>query len=256
MSPIHPWLKDFLDEKAGKYNTPAFIETDPVSIPHRYNTKGDIEISGFLTSLISWGNRTMILRNASKLMEMLDNSPDDFVLNSTDSEIESLGKFVHRTFGHDDMIFFLKALKYVYKNYGGLETIFRLNSTNESTQPGIHALNKFFFELPHLRKTERHLPDPAKGSAAKRTNMFLRWMVRKDNNGVDFGIWNSIPASILSCPLDVHSGNIARKLQLLKRKTNDYRALAELDNSLRELDPTDPVKYDFALFGLGVFEKF
>lgn len=256
MSPIQSWLKDFLDEKAWKYNTSAFIETDPVSIPHRYNTKGDIEISGFLTSLISWGNRTMILRNASKLMEMLDNSPDDFVLNSTDSEIESLGKFVHRTFGHDDMIFFLKALKYVYKNYGGLETIFRLNSTNESTQPGIHALNKFFFELPHLRKTERHLPDPAKGSAAKRTNMFLRWMVRKDNNGVDFGIWNSIPASILSCPLDVHSGNIARKLQLLKRKTNDYRAVAELDNSLRELDPTDPVKYDFALFGLGVFEKF
>lgn len=256
MNLIQPWLKDFLEEKAEKYNTPVFIETDPISIPHRYSSKGDIEISGFLTSIISWGNRKMILRNASKLMTMLDDSPNDFILNSTDSEIENLGKFVHRTFGQPDMVYSLKALKNIYTNHGGLEAIISSNSINDSTQPAIHELHRIFFELPHHRKTERHLPDPAKGSAAKRTNMFLRWMVRHDNKGVDFGIWRSIPPSILSCPLDVHSGNIARKLQLLKRKINDNRAVSELDGALRELDSEDPVKYDFALFGLGIFEKF
>ena len=249
-------LKEYLDEKADLYNCPAFIELDPISIPHLFTKKEDIEISGFLAATIAWGNRKMILRNANRIVGLLDRSPYDFIMNSEERDLEQIHGFVHRTFNSDDLIYFIRALKHIYRNKGGLEKIFNRYKTADSLQPAIHELRNLFFELPHSRRTERHISDPLKGSAAKKINMYLRWMVRKDNRGVDFGLWKSIPPSILSCPLDVHSGNIARKLGMITRKQNDSRAVSELDKILRRFDKNDPVKYDFALFGLGVFENF
>lgn len=249
-------IKIFLDEKVEQYNTPCFIETDPVQIPHAFNHKEDIEIAGFLTATISWGNRKSILKNAKRLMHLMGDAPADFVLNASSKDLETLEGFVHRTFNATDLKCFVLALRHIYKNHGGLERIFTEHSTSLSTQPAIHIFRKLFFEVPHFRRTEKHVSDPFKNSAAKRINMFLRWMVRKDFAGVDFGIWKGIPPSSLSCPLDVHSGKVARKLGLLHRMQNDAKAVQELDLNLRKLDPLDPVKYDFALFGLGVFEKF
>lgn len=249
-------LKEFLDEKVELYNRPAFIELDPISIPHRYTDKGDIEIAGFLAATIAWGNRKMILKSSARMMEILEDSPYEFIVNSSDCELDQAVRFVHRTFNLVDLAYFLKALRHIYRDRGGLETIFETHKTSGSLQPAIHELHKIFFELPHEKRTERHVSDPFKGSAAKKINMYLRWMIRKDNKGVDFGLWDSISPSILSCPLDIHSGNIARKLGILKRKQNDAKAVAELDNALRGFDPEDPVKYDFALFGLGAIEKF
>ena len=249
-------LKSFLDFKAEQYNTPEFIATDPVQIPHQFSKKEDIEIAGFLTATIAWGNRKSILKNANRLMEMLDRSPYDFILNHSESDLENLSGFVHRTFNETDLIYFISALKNIYKNHGGIENVFTENAEKKSLQPAIHEFKKVFFEIPHPSRTQKHVSDPLKNSAAKRINMYLRWMVRNDMAGVDFGLWEKLNASQLSCPLDVHSGNVARKLKLLKRKANDAKALAELDTSLRKLDASDPVKYDFALFGLGVFEKY
>ncbi len=245
-------LKEFLDDKVNKYNNINFIESDPISIPHSFSLKEDIEISGFLAATISWGNRTMIVRNAKRMMELMDNSPYDFILNHQNNDLGKVKGFVHRTFNSDDFVYFIKALQLIYKEKNGLEGIFNKYRTIYSLQPAIHNLKNIFFELPHSYRTEKHISDPLKGSAAKKINMYLRWMVRKDNRGVDFGLWQSIPPSILSCPLDVHSGNVARKLGLITRNQNDSRAVSELDTYLRELDFDDPVKYDFALFGLGV----
>ncbi|OFY66864.1 MAG: TIGR02757 family protein [Bacteroidetes bacterium RBG_13_42_15] len=249
-------LKEFLDDKAEHYNNIAFIEHDPISIPHLFTRKEDIEISGFLAATIAWGNRKAIIRSAHQMMALLDNSPFDFVMDSNIKDLKRMNGFVHRTFNSEDLIYFLQALKHIYRNRGGLENIFNEYKTEISLQPAIHRLNTIFFELPHNHRTERHISDPCKGSAAKKINMFLRWMVRKDNNGVDFGIWKTISPSILSCPLDVHSGNVARKLGLITRKQNDFKAVSELDIVLRNLDKDDPVRYDFALFGLGVSEGF
>ncbi|CAM3523413.1 TIGR02757 family protein [Aequorivita lipolytica] len=249
-------LKSFLDEKASFYNNPNFIETDPIQIPHIFSVKEDIEISGFLVATIAWGNRKSIINNGNKLMELMGNSPYDFVMNFSEKDSKQFLNFVHRTFNSDDLNYFIKSLQNIYKNHGGLEKVFDQYSESNSMQPAIHYFKKTFFELPHLPRTQKHVSDPLKNSAAKRINMFLRWMVRNDNAGVDFGIWKSISPSKLSCPLDVHSGNVARKLKLLKRKQNDGKALVVLDESLREMDSDDPVKYDFALFGLGAFERF
>ncbi|MEW5675916.1 TIGR02757 family protein [Flavobacterium enshiense] len=249
-------LKSFLDEKVELYNNPNFIESDPIQIPHAYSLKEDIEIAGFLASVIAWGNRKMIIKNAQKKMELMGNSPYDFVMSHKAKDLERLENFVHRTFNGQDFIGFIKSLQNIYINHGGLEAAFALHQEEVSMQKSISEFKKTFFEINHLSRTEKHLPDPMGGSAAKRINMYLRWMCRKDSNGVDFGIWKSIPPSKLSCPLDVHSGNVARKLELLIRKQNDAKALAELDSNLRRLDSNDPVKYDFALFGLGVFENF
>jgi uncharacterized protein (TIGR02757 family) len=249
-------LKEFLDEKVELYNRPAFIESDPISIPHQYSKKQDIEIAGFLAATIAWGNRKMILRNANRMMELLDHSPYEFIMNSTDDEIEMIERFVHRTFNSTDLIYFLKALQNIYKQKGGIEAIFSAHQNSDSLLPAIHEFHRIFFELSHEKRTERHVSDPFKGSAAKKLNMYLRWMIRNDNKGVDFGLWKSISPSILSCPLDIHSGNVARKLGLLARKQNDAQAVTELDANLRKMDNIDPVKYDFALFGLGVFEGF
>jgi len=249
-------LKDFLDEKVNLYNHPKFIESDPIQIPHQFSRKEDIEIAGFLTATIAWGNRKSIIKNANQMMDLLDHSPFEFITQHKASDLEKLTPFVHRTFNGSDFMQFIKSLNYIYKNHHGLESVFAKHAEKDSLQNSIHQFKKVFFEQPHLERTQKHISDPFKNSAAKRINMFLRWMVRNDNNGVDFGVWQSINSSQLSCPLDVHSGNVARKLGLLKRKQNDGKALAELDSALRKLDASDPVKYDFALFGLGVFEDF
>ncbi|MGB0789552.1 MAG: TIGR02757 family protein, partial [Marinirhabdus sp.] len=248
-------LKDFLDEKAAAYNRPTFIAADPIQVPHRFNQKEDIEIAAFLTAAIAWGNRKGIIKNAASIMERMGNSPFDFVVHFTEKKhAGALSGFVHRTFNSGDLIYFVKALQFIYKNEGGLEAIFNKHKTETSLQPAISVLKQVFFSLPHLPRTQKHLGDPLKNSAAKRTNMFLRWMVRKDNNGVDFGIWETLPPRLLSCPLDVHTGNVARKLNLITRKQNDAKTLAQLDAALRAMDAEDPVKYDFALFGLGACE--
>jgi len=249
-------LKDFLEEKVALYNRPQFIESDPVSIPHLFERKEDIELAGFLAATIAWGNRKMIVQNANRIMAMMGNSPYDFIMHHDDRQLERLEGFVHRTFNQTDLFYFIKALRNIYLTKGGLETVFAAAVTETSTQPAIAHFKTEFFSLSAPQRTHKHVSDPAKGSAAKRINMFLRWMVRNDGCGVDFGIWKSILPSQLSCPLDVHSGNVARKLGLLTRSQNDARAVEELDISLRMMDREDPVKYDFALFGLGVFEKF
>lgn len=248
-------LKEFLDFKYELYNQPSFIETDPVSIPHLFTKKEDIEISGFLTATIAWGNRKSIIKNAHRMMELIGNSPYDFIINHKEHHLKKAEDFVHRTFNSIDFLYFIEALKHVYLKYGGIENVFNKYKTSDSLQPAIHQFKNIFFELPHLKRTRKHLSDPLSGSAAKRINMFLRWMIRKDNKGVDFGIWNSISPSILSIPLDVHSGNTARKLGLLTRKQDDYKAVEELTNNLRLFDLNDPIKYDFALFGLGVMKS-
>ena len=249
-------LKSFLDEKVILYNNPNFIESDPIQIPHLFSLKEDIEIAGFLSATIAWGNRRMIIQNSHKMMQLMGNSPYNFVMSHNENQLELLDKFVHRTFNGQDFIQFIKSLKNIYTNHNGLEAVFAKNATKYSMQKSISEFKKIFFEKHHLPRTEKHVSDPINGSAAKRINMFLRWMVRQDTHGVDFGLWKTISTSSLSCPLDVHSGNVARKLELLLRKQNDAKALCELDNNLRLLDANDPAKYDFALFGVGVFEKF
>jgi len=247
-------LKEFLDEKVLLYNNPSFIVDDPVQIPHLYTQKEDIEIAGFLSATIAWGNRKMIIKNAHKMMELMGNSPYDFVMSHNEDHLDALEGFVHRTFNSIDFTTFIQALQHIYLNHGGLEAVF-----SDSSLPLQERISKFktiFFEIQHQSRTQKHISDPLKGSAAKRINMYLRWMVRNDNAGVDFGLWKGVSPSELSCPLDVHSGNMARKLGILKRTQNDAKALLELDTALRKLDPVDPVKYDFALFGLGAIEKF
>jgi uncharacterized protein (TIGR02757 family) len=244
-----------LDYKFDEYNRQSFIESDPISIPHRYTRKEDIEIASFLTATISWGNRKAILKSANYLMDCFGESPYDYILESRDDQIDRISNFYYRTFNNSDLSYFIKALRNIYKNHNGLENIFTVNA-RENLHESISRFRSTFFELEHLERTRKHVSDPLSGSAAKRLHMMLRWLVRRDKNGVDFGIWKGISPSKLSIPLDVHSGNTARKLGLLARKQNDAKAVQELDKVLRLFDPLDPVKYDFALFGLGVFENF
>lgn len=247
-------LKEFLDEKSELYNHPDFILNDPIQIPHLYTQKEDIEIAAFLSATIAWGNRTMIIKNAKRMMDLMGNSPYDFILNHEEHHLDNLDSFVHRTFNAEDFKGFITGLNHIYTNHQGLEKLF--SNSSIPLQERISDFKKVFFEANQLTRTHKHISDPRKGSAAKRLNMFLRWMVRNDNKGVDFGIWKSITPAELSCPLDVHSGNVARKLGILHRKQNDAKALAELDTALRSFDPIDPTRYDFALFGLGAIEKF
>lgn len=249
-------LKDFLEYKVNQYNNLDFIENDPIGVPHRYSLKQDIEISGFLVSIISWGNRKAIVKNGHRMMDLLGNSPYDFVMSHKNVDLKRLEGFVHRTFNRIDFVHFIKALRHIYEYKGGIEKIFFEHATADSLQPAIHHFKTIIYGIRHPARTTKHVPDPMNGSAAKKINMYLRWMIRKDNKGVDLGIWKTISQSKLSCPLDVHSGNVARKLGLLIRKQNDSKAVAQLDRSLRLLDKNDPAKYDFALFGLGIFERF
>ena len=249
-------LKDFLDEKVEEFNRPVFIETDPIQVPKLFSEKENIEIAGFLTATISWGNRPAIIKNAMRLMAMLDNQPHDFILNASDAEIDRLQHFVHRTFNGNDCIYFIQALRNIYKNHGGLQTVFENGfQQDKDIKSALAHFYQIFFKLDGER-TRKHISNVQTGASAKRLNMYLRWLVRDDKKGVDFGLWQGIPKSELMLPLDVHTGNVGRKLGLLQRKSSDWKAVEELTASLRRFDKNDPVKYDFALFGLGVFEKF
>lgn len=248
-------LYQLLENKCRLYNNREFINTDPVSIPHGFSRKEDVEISGFLTALISWGNRKAILKSASLLMDLFEGEPFRFITTAPVSDFRRFEKFVYRTFNGDDLLFLTYALRDIYLERGGLETVANISyGETGCIKEVITGIRDALLKTAHLQRSEKHLANPNRGSAAKRINMFLRWMVRKDNNGVDFGIWEQIPASALMCPLDVHSGNVARKLGLLSRKQNDWKAVEALTESLRGFDRRDPVKYDFALFGMGVFE--
>lgn len=251
-------VAELLRAKAELYEHPDFIATDPIQIPHRFTKKEDIEISAFLTADISWGQRITIIKNARRLVELMDHAPHDFLMGAGDADFRPFTSFVHRTFNGDDCLAFLHALQRIYRHEGGLEQAIAKAFASEPEQSGMgwHAFKKAFFSGPHLPRSRKHLPDPMQGSAAKRMNMFLRWMVRSGNGGVDFGLWKSIHPSQLYIPLDVHTGRVARKLGLLERKQDDWRAVVELTQTLRTIAPEDPVSLDFALFGLGAFEKF
>jgi uncharacterized protein (TIGR02757 family) len=256
MNLTHQQLFDLLEEKATFYNNPEFIEKDPVSIPHLFTKKEDIEIAGFLAATLAWGQRVTIINKGLELMDRLDYSPHNFVMNASEKEIGSLSSFVHRTFQGEDCMSFILALQKIYLNYGGLEEVFTSGyKVNNTIKGSITRFREVFFLTEHLQRTRKHVPDPLKGSAAKRINMYLRWMVRRDEKGVDFGIWKSIKTCDLLCPLDLHSGKVARNLGLLDRKNDDWQSVEELTANLRKFDPIDPVKYDFALFGTGVNEK-
>lgn len=250
-------LKDFLDFKYDFYNRSGFIETDPISIPHQFNIKEDIEISAFLTATISWGQRKAIISNARKLLNLMGNSPYSFIMEADEQDLEEASKFVHRTFNNEDTFYFLSSLQHIYRNKGGLQMIFETAfHESKDVKHTLTIFRKEFLEPMGITRTAKHVSDVEKGSSGKRLNMFLRWMVRNDHRGVDFGIWNGIPASALYLPLDLHTGNVSRKLGLLLRKQDDWKAVEEVTSRLLMFDPCDPVKYDFALFGLGVFEKF
>jgi uncharacterized protein (TIGR02757 family) len=248
-------LRNFLEKKYRYYCVSGFIDTDPVQIPHLFRRKEDIEISGFLTAIIAWGQRKSIIAGARRLMIMMDNAPYDFVMHAGAKELEKPAAFVYRTFQPDDCLFFISSLRNIYNRHGGLQKVFEEGySATGSVFGAIACFRNIFFEIPHLQRSGKHVSNVEAGAAAKRINMFLRWMVRKDDE-IDFGLWKNIPAKALMIPLDVHTGNTSRRLGLLTRKANDRKAVEELTANLRLFDPEDPVKYDFALFGLGVFEK-
>ncbi|TWP26645.1 TIGR02757 family protein [Apibacter muscae] len=249
-------LKLFLDEKFEEYNHHRFIETDPIQIPHQFTSKEDIEIIGFLIATIAWGNRKSILKSSEKMVNYLEGEPYNFILNHTENDLKKIEGCVHRTFNSEDLIYFIKSLQNIYKNRGGLEKIFSTHKNESNTFYAIERFRKVFFEILPLQRTQKHVSSPLKNSSSKRINMYLRWMVRKDNKGVDFGLWQSISPSQLMCPLDIHSGNTARTLKLLNRNQNDWKSVVELTNNLKKFDKDDPVKYDYSLFGLGVFENF
>jgi uncharacterized protein (TIGR02757 family) len=251
-------VAQLLREKAAQYNHPDFIASDPIQIPRAFSKKEDIEIAGFLAAVIAWGQRVTIINNAQRLMDFMGHEPHRFVTSFSDHDLKPFGKFVHRTFNGDDAITFMHALRRVYCELGGLEALLQTSFAGDQQLPGSgwHRFKETFFDLPHLPRSRKHLPDPMKGSAAKRMNMYLRWMVRRDLKGVDFGIWQSMQPSQLYVPLDVHTSRVARKLGLLTRKQDDWKAVVELTGALRKIEPEDPVKLDFALFGMGVFEKF
>ncbi|MBW8326090.1 MAG: TIGR02757 family protein [Prolixibacteraceae bacterium] len=250
-------IQSFLNQKVLSFNHTSFIETDPIQVPALFTTKENIEIAGFLAATLAWGQRPTIIRNARWLIAHMGNNPIEFLQRETEDNWIVFTDFKHRTFNGTDCIYFLKALRNIYQNHGGLEQVFTEGYLIDRTVfSALVHFRKIFFELEHEHRTEKHVSDVEKGAAAKRLNMFLRWMVRTDGSGVDFGLWKRIPASALMLPLDVHTGNVARKLGLLTRTQNDWRAVEEITARLREFDPMDPIKYDFALFGLGVFEKF
>ena len=243
-----------LDEAVDRYNRPNFIENDPITIPHSFSKLQDIEIMGFWTAMLAWGQRVTIIRNARRLIEWMDYSPHQFILQHSDEDLRPFTQFVHRTFNATDALYFIHFFKKWYSSHSSLEEAFQLS---ENSQEGIKSSliefhNTFFNDDSAPHRTKKHVATPLSGSSCKRLNMFLRWMVRKDDKGVDFGLWNSISPADLICPLDIHVGRVARHLGILERKQNDWKAAIELTEALRTLDPTDPVKYDFALFGLGL----
>jgi uncharacterized protein (TIGR02757 family) len=252
-------LRAFLDRKVEEYNRPSFIEDDPISIPHGYTRKQDIEIAGFFAAIFSWGNRKTIIQKSRELMQLMDNAPYDFIAHHKDTDLKRLLHFKHRTFNTTDLLYFITFLRHHYGRFGSLEDAFlgSFRSPQPEIQSALSSFHEYFFSLGEVpARTRKHIATPAKNSSCKRLNMFLRWMVRNDDKGVDFGIWKGIPPHRLVCPLDVHVARVARRFGLLSRDQTDWQAAMELTVALRPLDKADPVKYDFALFGLGVMERF
>ena len=252
-------LKDFLDGKVLEYNRPEFIEEDPISIPHRFSNKQDIEIAALFAATFAWGQRKTIIAKCSELLRLMDDDPHNFVLNHTDADLKHLQNFKHRTFNGTDTLYFVHFLNRFYRSNDSLELAFvgpgeQTSSQVEDCLRRFHYT--FFDDADSPRRTRKHVSTPERNSACKRLNMFLRWMVRSDEAGVDFGIWKRLDPGQLICPCDVHVGRVARSLGLLSRKQTDWNAAMELTSHLRGFDPSDPVKYDFALFGLGVIEGF
>lgn len=244
-------LREYLDEQVAHFNQPNFIPNDPISVPHQFDKKQDIEIAGFMAAVFSWGNRQTIINKSNEWLSLMDNVPHEFLLNHQESDLKRFLTFKHRTFQPSDALYFIEFLSHHYRENDSLESAF--HSDQQGMEQRLINFNSRFFSLEYApARTRKHVPSPDRKSTCKRLNMFLRWMVRKDENGVDFGLWRSISPSELLCPIDVHVSSIARKLGLLKRSQNDWLAVTELTENLRKFDPNDPVKYDFALFGLGV----
>ena len=256
-------LKEFLDSKVDQYNRPSFIKDDPVCVPHLFTKKQDIEIAGFFAAIFAWGNRTTIISKSKELMQLMEMQPYEFCLNHELAGLKRISEFKHRTFNTTDLLYFVEFFKYHYNKYQSLEDAFLMNISEAFSREGglveaaLIGFHNYFFSLVHIpARTKKHIATPQKKSNCKRLNMFLRWMVRKDDRRVDFGIWNNIKPAELICPIDLHVARVARRLNLLNRKNVDWQAALELTKYLRTFDPLDPVKYDFALFGLGVIERF
>ena len=256
---INKKLKDFLNKKVDEYNQPFFIGPDPICIPHLFTKKQDIEIAGFFAAIFAWGNRTTIINKSKELMQLMENAPHEFCLHHSEADLKNLLHFKHRTFNPTDLLYFIDFFQHHYKNHTSLETAFTygLEKNDATIENGLNGFYNYFFSLENVpKRTLKHIASPAKKASCKRLNMYLRWMVRNDNNGVDFGIWKSISPSQLIIPLDLHVGRVARHFGLLKRKPTDWLAAIELTEAMKTLDKNDPAKYDFALFALGVLEKF
>lgn len=250
-------LKDFLDRKADQYNQPGFIENDPISIPHLFTKKQDIEISALFAAVLAWGQRITIIKSSHDLLSRMDQSPLDFILHHRPKDLRRLDTFKHRTFNSTDLLYFVAFLHSYYGTHDSLEDLFLVNRSDETVEKGLINFHNQFFSLADFpARTRKHISTPERKSAGKRINMYLRWMVRDDGRGVDFGLWKRISPSQLVCPCDLHVERVARKLKLIKRKPMNWQTALELTARLRKFDPLDPVKYDFALFGLGIEEKF
>jgi uncharacterized protein (TIGR02757 family) len=252
-----PDLKNFLDAKVDQFNRPGFIELDPISIPHQFRKKQDIEIAGLIAAVLAWGQRVTIINKTKDFLGRMDNSPLDFLLHHQSRDLKQFKNYKHRTFNEVDALYFIEFLSQYYRKNESLETAFGISPADEHVGNGLENFHRLFFSLDNFPpRTKKHISTPGRKSACKRMAMYLRWMVRNDKKGVDFGIWSTISPSQLICPCDLHVERVARKLKLLTRKQVDWQTALELTLNLRKLDPLDPVKYDFALFGLGVMEKF
>lgn len=252
-------LKSFLDKKVKEYNQPSFIEADPICIPHLFTKKQDIEISGLFAAVFAWGNRKTIINKTKQLLQLMDNAPHDFVLNHSEADLKTFMEFRHRTFNVTDLLYFIEFLRFHYSQNKSLETAFSkwLKPAGENVAAALTGFHDYFFSLPDAPpRTKKHIATPLRNSTCKRLNMYLRWMVRKDNCGVDFGIWKKISPTQLICPIDVHVARVARRFGLIERKQVDWQTATELTAHLKTFDASDPAKYDFALFGLGVIEKY
>lgn len=252
-------IEALLSEKADFYNCPDFIDGDPISVPHAFSKNEDIEIAGLFAAIIAWGNRKSIIQSARKIMNIMDNAPHDFIINHQPDDLKRFNGFVHRTFQANDAATLVSMLQPLYRHHGGLKTAFSSvfgQKPEANAADAIVHFRKTLLSYPHERRFEKHLSNPEQGSAAKRLNMFLRWMVRRDRQGVDFGLWTEVfPMSSLLIPLDVHTARVARRLGILQRKQNDLKAVLELSSFCRSIDPVDPARFDFALFGIGLSEK-
>jgi uncharacterized protein (TIGR02757 family) len=248
-------LKLFLDEQVDAFNRPSFIEDDPVSIPHRFSKKQDIEIAALFASVLAWGQRKTVLAKCTQLLSWMDDDPHAFIINHQSKDLKLLETFKHRTFNGTDTLYFIDFLQRHYAQHASLEVLFKVPKDHPTVEQGLVHFHRSFFDGEHPARTRKHLPTPERKSTCKRLAMFLRWMVRQDKKGVDFGLWKTIQPSQLVCPCDLHVERVARSLKLIKRKQTDWQTVLELTANLRALDPHDPVKYDFALFGMGVMER-